>query len=147
MAEKAHQRTIGEYFTKLWTHQGEGINTTRELRAALVVLETLGDFLALDILAVMDHKASDLPNLPDMAQITSQYKSSKKMFKTLEFNFPKWEGTVAGWIDFSIEVRSFLYGHGLGCLLLDEPIKKIDFSASLGFWTIRWRYFLYFWSY
>ena len=85
---QAHQRLIGEYFTKLWTHQGEGVDTTRELRTALVVLETLGNFLALGILAVMEHKAFDLPNLPAMAQITAQYKSSKKMFKTLEFNFP-----------------------------------------------------------
>ena len=109
--------------------EGE-LATTRELSTVLTVLEILGEYLTNNFNGIMSLSTSDLPGLGAVAEITAQFKSSKEMFKDFKFTFQKWDGTVAGWIDFAIEVRSFMHGHNLKALLLEEAVAKVDLSDS-----------------
>ena len=106
---------------------GEGGHTIQVARQALAWLMTIADFLAFESLGYLGKPVQDLPTVGIMGEINAMYTDSKAQFKKLEWALPKWEGTVASWMDFAVGVRSFMHGHGLGCLL-QETACAIDLA-------------------
>ena len=128
LVEKSYQGLHKDVILESDEDVDMALATTRELSTVCTVLEILGEYLTNNFNGIMSLKTSDLPGLGAVAEITAKFKSSKEMFKDFKFTFQKWDGTVAGWIDFAIEVRSFMHGHNLKSLLLEQAVATVDLN-------------------
>ena len=66
---------------------------------------------------ILDLELKEVPSLNYIEMVITANRSSMIQFKGLEIKFPRWSGELASWLEFSIEVQSFLHGNGLGSLI------------------------------